>query len=43
MIYTIKEKTDPWMQVKETLAGHGNVVARAGSTARPELAQSGHD
>ena len=33
MTYTVKERTDPHMQGKETLARQGNVVARAGSTA----------
>ena len=31
--YTVRERTDPRMQGKETLARQSNVVVRAGSTA----------
>ena len=33
MTYTLKERTDPPMQERETLVMLGNVVVRAGSTA----------
>ena len=33
MTYTVKERTDPRMQGKETLARQNNVVVPAGSTA----------
>ena len=36
MTYTVKERTDPRMQGKETLARESNVVVRAGSTAMEE-------
>ena len=37
MIYTIKERTDASDAGEEALAGQGNVEARAGGTASPEL------